>query len=297
MIKALCLLGYLVFVAQAQATTLPYKSFDDLVREADGIVEATVENITARRTEQSGIQTYVTLSDLRLHKGTYNGDRLTLILEGGLVEGRGTYVHGSPSFREGERVIAFTEGNGQRLVPLVGWEQGLFRVVTNPETGEQLIADSVGNRVFGIENGRIVKEARVGTEAEILGEAPIGFQESREPRFSPGQPDDASPGNQPPAIQGDVGRQSALPGQTGGVMQLDRFVERIQEVVGRIEPQAAARPLASVAVGSAPPRGEQRDASPPQTDVQRDALRTAPQEQGELPIRLQTGPESNHGAQ
>lgn len=300
--KMLYLLGCLLLIAQAQATTLPYKNFNDLVREANGIVEGTVEDITARRTDQGDIYTYITLSNLQLHKGSYDGDRLTLVQEGGLVEGRGIHVHGSPSFREGERVIAFVEGNGQRIVPLVGWEQGLFRVVTIPETGERLIADSAGNRVFGIENGRIVKEARVSTEAEILGDTPAGFRESREPGFSPGRQDNAGTVNQSSSMQGESPRQ---PAPAGRAMPLDRFVEQVQQAVSRIGAQADTQPLTSVEIGQVPQfaeqgagRGaEQADAPPPRTDAQPGALQSAPDERGERPMRLQTGPENSQDVQ
>ena len=315
------LLTCLLFATQAPATTLPYKGFEDLVREANGIVEGTVQEVTSRRVGRGEIYTYVTLSDLRIVKGRYERDQLTLLFEGGLVDGQGLHVHGSPTFREGERVIAFVEGNGQRAVPLVGWEQGLFRVVVNPETGERVISDSVGNRVFGVEDGRLVKESRVGTEAEILGQPGTGIAQSQpyggtevetfgrsgtgaaqsEPYgASPGRSEGDQTGLQPPMAPtggGVPGRDIAEQARRGEAITEERFIQEIRQAVEQLAQQERApeaEALTSVRVGAALERRDQPDAEPRQAQEPMEGLeQLAPEVRGQLPARIETGADRN----
>ncbi|WP_027134880.1 hypothetical protein [Geminicoccus roseus] len=166
MVRTVAFLGGLFLAAQAQATTLPYLDLNALVRGADGVVEGTVASVTSGTSGDGGIFTYVTLGDLRVHAGSYGQDRFTLMLMGGSAGGETLKLVGAPSFQPGQRVIAFVAGNGTRIVPLVGWEQGLFQVV--PDDGQRVVADSVGNRLLEVEGGRIEKEQRHAFEAEII---------------------------------------------------------------------------------------------------------------------------------
>lgn len=287
MIRILPFLFCLLFVTQALATTLLYKDFRDLIREAEGVVEGTVEEVTSCKFEQGGIYTYVTLGDLRILKGQYDGDTLTLLFKGGLVDGQGLHLYGSPTFRESERVIAFLKGNGQQMVPLVGWEQGLFRVVTNPQTGERVISDSVGNRVFGIKNGQVIKESRITAEAEILGQPTTGASESEPYRASSGRFKGGQPGQQRSVDHRVRGLDNAS--QARRAMTLNQFVQSIRQTAERIAAQGPpGEPLTSVQIGDTLKRHGQLDANPPQ--VQESVpLKRVPNEQGQLPRRIESG--------
>src|SRR5262245_27427143 len=148
----------LLATSNTSATVVLALNFDELVRMADGVVLGTVESVVSRRDERKHIATYVTLTDLDLLTGSYQGKTLTLRFAGGAAENEIVEVEGSPTFHAKERVILFVSGNGEQLVPVLGWGQGVFRVVRDPQGGPEVISDSVGNRVFGIRDGQVVKE-------------------------------------------------------------------------------------------------------------------------------------------
>jgi hypothetical protein len=178
-------------IAPSLATTLRYKSFDQLVEQASGIVEGTVARILSVKVAGGDFYTFVTLSDIKLHKGDYDAKTLTLRLRGGLVGEERHVIVGSPEFAAGQRVIAFVSDNGRSMVPLVGWEQGVFRVEN------ERVVDSRGNPVIAIENSRVRKKARLSASIEVLdGAGPNKGRErvssSLEAKGSAGKADDGS---------------------------------------------------------------------------------------------------------
>jgi len=172
----------LLAASNTSATVVLALKFDELVRMADGVVLGTVESVVSRRDERKHIATYVTLTDLDLLTGSYQGKTLTLRFAGGAAENEIVEVEGSPTFHAKERVILFVSGNGEQLVPVLGWGQGVFRVVRDPQGGPEVISDSVGNRVFGIRDGQVVKERRVASELELFGPRMGGPSEATPPK-------------------------------------------------------------------------------------------------------------------
>ena len=134
--KSYCLLlaGFAAISGPAAATTLLKLPFSEVARAADGVVSGIVAEIQSRRSQSGIIYSYVTLEDLEVLQGRYGGQTFTLRIEGGEVDGETQVVEGAPRFREGERVIVFVDGNGEQIVPIVGWEQGLFRVIEIPSS-------------------------------------------------------------------------------------------------------------------------------------------------------------------
>lgn len=154
--------------AQAEATTLPYKSIDNLVQESDGVVSGTVAKVEAKNFN-GDIHTYIVLNDVTSIAGNYREKELTLIQDGGFADGQGLYITGTPNFQPGEKVVAFVKGNGVQKVPFVGWEQGVFKVARNQQTGSEEMLDSLGNRVFSVTaRGNVEKEQAFKGEAEIF---------------------------------------------------------------------------------------------------------------------------------
>lgn len=232
----------LMFALQVQATTLLYKSFDDLVKEADGIVIGTVTNIEAYRDGQGEIYTYVTLGDLEMLYGRYDRKQLTLRLKGGQVGDEILQVVGSPTFQQNERLILFVQGNGSQIVPLVGWGQGLFRAQVDSASGQEVISDSDGNRVFSVQSGHVVKEQRFASQAEIVGSHsplyPNYVVYSRPPEFGFGQ---AENGELAQALDLRIADKGQSP------IRLQNFVAEIQKRAK--QRQRALAPMVSVAVG------------------------------------------------
>lgn len=128
-----CLLATVVYALlanAAHATVFPLMGLDQMIAEAEQIVEGEVKNVESRWSEdRTTIYTYVTLGDLRVLHGQVDEDALVLRFEGGEVDGFRITVHGSPSFRPGERDFLFVRGNGVAISPLVGFVQGRFRVI------------------------------------------------------------------------------------------------------------------------------------------------------------------------
>lgn len=153
----------------AQATTLPYKGLDKLVAEADGIVLGTVRQVQSMQDERQDIETFVTIDNLKMLGGRHAAPTLTLRLRGGLVGHERLHIDAAPQFRQGERVLMFVQGNGRDLVPLVGWKQGLFRLVSD-RNGGTVVADAAGRPVVAIEGDRVLTGEPASADMHLEGE-------------------------------------------------------------------------------------------------------------------------------
>jgi len=174
----------------SHATVLPYKNFDKLVAEADGVVVGTVQSVESRFVGHSKrIVTLVTLGDLDVMGAKYRKPTLTLRLEGGLVGNEGMHVEGSPDFATNERVLLFVQGNGRDLVPFVGWNQGVFRLRDNG--GETQVLDADGNVVTGIDAGRVMRAGGAELDVHIVG-GPVRNERSSAAESHGGESDDGS---------------------------------------------------------------------------------------------------------
>ena len=152
---------------QLFATTLLYKNFDDLIKESDGIVSARVAGIQSMQSPRE-IYTFVTLDQIDVIAGNYSEPTLSLRFFGGQVGNQIEGVEGGPEFEVNQRVLLFIRGNGRSLIPLVGWTQGLFRIVQDTSTGQDVVQDYEGNAVVGIRAGRIIKDQSIEPEAHIV---------------------------------------------------------------------------------------------------------------------------------
>lgn len=164
------LLGAVMLLALAVpgrllATTIVAKSFSDLCREADVIFVGTVAEVTSQWKDRGRMQieTLVRFSHVTPVDGAGGGD-VTLRFGGGEVEGIREEIAGMPQFGPDQRVVVFAR-NGTSISPIVGFRQGLFRVVE----GERglVVADADHRPVIGIENG----ELRLGKPEDGVGAA------------------------------------------------------------------------------------------------------------------------------
>jgi hypothetical protein len=150
------------------ATTLYYKSFNDLMKEAEAVVSGRVVSVNSQYNANKEVYTFVTLDGVEVLSGAYPDSSLTVRLKGGKIEHDISHVIGSPEFEEGEKVILFLNGNGKNMVPFVGWTQGVFRVQQDPATSLDVVKDAEGNRVVGVQNGQVLRDQAVQPEATIL---------------------------------------------------------------------------------------------------------------------------------
>jgi hypothetical protein len=111
------------------ATTVVAKSFDSICRDADMVFVGSVSHVESRwaAPEQGTIDTLVTFTDLVPLFGV-EGSEVVLRFSGGAVDGMREEIAGMPQFKVGDRVVVFAR-NGRLVSPIVGFHQGLFRVV------------------------------------------------------------------------------------------------------------------------------------------------------------------------
>jgi len=214
----------LLLVMQTQATTLLYTSFDDLVKEADGIIMGTVKKIEPIMDNTGMINTYVTLGDLTIIDGLYEGKEFTIVMEGGEVNSEAQVVSGIPDFRIKEKLILFIKGNGYYIVPLVGWGQGMFIVKKDSEASgsdKEVMYDCSGNRVFSIKSGHVIKEQRAETDAEIIDIQEDGIEKSEIYYTNPGENHDGSIDSS----------DNLSPASCDNAMGREQFIQEIQHSV------------------------------------------------------------------
>lgn len=168
------LLGFVMLVASAasSATTLLAKNFYDIVDESDAVVVGTVSGIQAVKAPSGDIYSFVSLESLEIIDGEYTEPAFTFQMFGGRVDDEMQAAQGAPEFVSGERVILFVKQNGSWLVPFVGWNQGVFRVVKD-KAGVSRVLDGWGGPVVAIQGANIVRG--VPAESAHGGSAAMGF--------------------------------------------------------------------------------------------------------------------------
>ena len=136
----LAVLILIVTAPLAWPTTVMKMSLDGVVAEADRIAVCEVIDITPRRDLKNGAPvTRVTFEPVEWWKGKTEERTVTLEFLGGPV-GDGTIliVAGMPRFLVGERYVLFWVDGNRWVNPIVGWNQGQYRVVKGPN-GEHLV--------------------------------------------------------------------------------------------------------------------------------------------------------------
>jgi hypothetical protein len=150
----------LALLASSEATVIQQKTLEDMLIEADLVAIAQVTEVQAfATTNQQYAYTYVTLGGLDVLQGAYDQPTLTLRTDGGpLGSNQWLRIAGMPRFQQGEKVVVFVKGNAERICPLVGWEQGVLRVVKDPRTGREVLKTSHGRGIHGVKDGDLVTE-------------------------------------------------------------------------------------------------------------------------------------------
>jgi hypothetical protein len=154
---------------RTSATVLLEKDFQDLAKEADLIFAGTVTDVNSEwdgEAYHSEIYTYVTFSDLEIIAGEYKDVHIDVRFSGGVVNGAGITYTGVPTFNLGERNLIFLTGNFVKLCPIVGWGQGLLKIIEDQETGEEVLFSRDGRLVTEIKNNKFVLNGNV---AKITG--------------------------------------------------------------------------------------------------------------------------------
>lgn len=150
----------------AHALTSVPRDLDQLVAHADAIFRGVaVSKAVAWKGEGANrhIVTRVTFRVVESYKGDAQPQR-TLEFFGGELDGKGMAIPDMPAFSIGEEGILFEEGNEKQVCPLVGADQGHFRV-SRTESGEHIFTHAGAGVLSSAAIGREVP--RTGAVARI----------------------------------------------------------------------------------------------------------------------------------
>ncbi|HSP96869.1 MAG TPA: hypothetical protein VL049_06445 [Candidatus Dormibacteraeota bacterium] len=144
----LALLLGIVAAPRAEATTVIAKDFSALCAEAELIFVGTVASSESRWSDpqRQAIETVVTFTDLTWLRGGPQA-QIELRFGGGELDGLHEAVAGVPQFNVGDRRVVFAHA-GHLVSPIVGFNQGLFRVVDG--AGGPVVLDADGKAVTGV---------------------------------------------------------------------------------------------------------------------------------------------------
>lgn len=185
--------GLLLSLSPVLATTIKSRSFTELVNESEIVVQGKVVGLevtgtgAARREARSkehasprapGGQAEAngdtaTRQEMGVEGGRMLFTRVTLEVEEEIVGQAGRFVelrvaggsdgqvkvvvHGMPTFEMGQRYIVFLRPGFERAGdPLVGVDQGYFRVLRDAERNQDVLLNAKGDFVLGVERDRIV---------------------------------------------------------------------------------------------------------------------------------------------
>ncbi len=123
--------------------TLQPKSLEQLVREADLIIQGRVQAVTPG--SKGTLTTFVVVSVQAQWKGTKR-KTVRLILPRGSEGGITQEVPGLPTFRIGEEVILFLVRDSSGEYEILAGKQGKFSIQTDLQTGKQFVEDLTGSR-------------------------------------------------------------------------------------------------------------------------------------------------------
>ena len=154
------------------ATTVEKITFSEAVERAEIIAVGKVTIIEETWDVERALPfTEVTFSVLEVLKGEVGAELTLQFLGGQEPDGLTLEVAGMPRFEIGDRTVVFSAGNGVYACPLVGWWQGLYRVLYDLETMDWVVADHAGRPVVAIDGmaGRLrVRLAEAASDAHAF---------------------------------------------------------------------------------------------------------------------------------
>lgn len=148
LLLAAVLASLALLMPQAWAVVAKPLTLDELVDRSDVIFAGTVVSVESRwNDEHTRIYTYTTFRVDEYLKGD-GDDTLVITSIGGSVGDIGMAASGMPYFRKDERVVLFTAASPSGSRGVTGWNQGRFRILANPQTGEETLVRSLAGVTF-----------------------------------------------------------------------------------------------------------------------------------------------------
>ena len=131
-------LPFMVASSNLSATTVLPLDLDYLVKQSWVIAQVTVGNLQSFSTGTPGsspIATRVTFLIQKIYKGQVSGS-LDIDFLGGTIGTRRVSIPGMPRFKQGQRLIVFLANPADKSISgTIGRDQGLLRIIFDPQTG------------------------------------------------------------------------------------------------------------------------------------------------------------------
>ncbi|MBN1547180.1 MAG: hypothetical protein JW902_11020 [Syntrophaceae bacterium] len=140
-IIVLMMLFFWPFTGATEASVIARMSFDQVVKGAEMIVEGVVSSKETRLSPVSGRPfTYFVIEIIDVIKGDYPDSTIEIGYLGGQVGELTLTVSDMRMPEIGEKGVYFIETTDHPQVhPLIGWQQGHYRVIIHPKTGREMI--------------------------------------------------------------------------------------------------------------------------------------------------------------
>jgi hypothetical protein len=155
--RRIALFVFLLFVPiLLHATVLLPIEFRELVTSAPVILHGQVVDVRSEWVDgRRAVETFVTVEAAEYLKGKL-GEQVTFKVPGGQIGRYRTVFVGAPSFQAGDEVVLFLKASGPSFPFIIGLSQGVFRVVTDRQSGRRLVTPPalMGN---GVEPARVVR--------------------------------------------------------------------------------------------------------------------------------------------
>jgi hypothetical protein len=147
----------------AQATVLVPGTLAELVRDAQVIVRGRVAGVHPQWADgRRRIETVVEVEASGYLKGNC-GERLEFKVPGGDLGRYQSVIVGAPVFRPGDEVVLFLSAEGPALPHLIGFSQGVLRLVPDPDSGRALIQlpplELTGTRAQPVRRGDVTRQS------------------------------------------------------------------------------------------------------------------------------------------
>ncbi|HEY0371630.1 MAG TPA: hypothetical protein VGD79_06490 [Thermoanaerobaculia bacterium] len=174
---------------RVEATTVVSMDVAELSDQAELVFTGTAVQTRVVRAQDGDPYTFVTFTVRDVLKGWTMDKQIALRFAGGETADGVTSLEGMPQFEQGETYLLFVHGNGELLCPVLGWWQGQYRFSRQAGSGKQLLLDSNGVALSGVEKGRFQRMERGARHAEaemtVLSEEGVHVEVAdRTPRVS-----------------------------------------------------------------------------------------------------------------
>ena len=139
LVVALCVLAPRL----AESTVVLPLDFRQLTSKASTIARGRVVSVIPQwATDRHGIDTIVTVQVSSYLKGDV-GPQVTFRVPGGKIGRLRSVTVGAPVFREGEDVIVFLGADVPAIPHVVGFNQGVYRVLVDQASGQAVVTPPV----------------------------------------------------------------------------------------------------------------------------------------------------------